>query len=118
MADTFLVSKDFLKNLNEKLQNQMESKSEEDFKRPNFVLAVKHQKIVIGNLTGVASNQNETKQSKSKSKKVLPAAESLVDSNQLEVVFMDQTQLINQLKTLVKEMPDDLIDPLVENFLK
>lgn len=116
MAETYLVSKNFLKNLNEKLQTQMESKSEEDFKKPNFVLAVKNQKVLIGNLTGAASNQNETKQAKSKSKKASATNESSVD--QLEVVFMDKTQLINQLKTLVNELPDDIIDPLVENFLK
>lgn len=118
MAETYLVSKIFLKNLNEKLQTQMESKSEEDFKKPNFVLAVKNQKIVIGNITGAASSQNETKQTKVKSKKASAANEPSVESNQLEVVFMDKNQLINQLKVLVNELPDDLIDPLVENFLK
>jgi hypothetical protein len=118
MAETYLVSKIFLKNLNEKLQTQMESKSEEDFKKPNFVLAVKNQKIVIGNITGAASSQNETKQTKVKSKKASAVNESSVESNQLEVVFMDKNQLIDQLKVLVKELADDLIDPLVENFLK
>jgi len=119
MAETYLVSKNFLKNLNEKLQAQMESKSEEDFKKPNFVFAVKSQKIVVGNLIGTTSNQNDTKSNtKTKSKKTSAANDSSVESNQLEVVFMDKTQLINQLKVLVKELSDDLIDPLVEHFLK
>jgi hypothetical protein len=50
MCETYLVNKTFLKNFNTKMTTQMETKSDDDLKKPNYVLAFRTQHAIVANL--------------------------------------------------------------------
>lgn len=113
MADSYLVSKNFIKDLQNKFQDQMESKSKEDLAKKNIVLGIKSENLIVGSLDG--KPVISSKSSKSKSKKSVQESDSIA----VEIVFIDKNNLINQLKLLVNEdINDDLMDSLIEYFLK
>jgi hypothetical protein len=132
MADIYLVSRAFLKDLNTKLQANMEEKSRVDLKKANYVLAIKTDRAVLGNYSsssgGVSTSSgvsSSTKQNKSKGKKSSSSAannaassEINVDEDLLEIVYIDKTTLIKELKSLAKDISDDLLEALIEHYLK
>ena len=48
MADSYLVSKKFLKAVGTKFQSKMEENSEADLKKPNYVLAFRTEHAIVG----------------------------------------------------------------------
>jgi hypothetical protein len=50
MSESYLVSKVFMKNFNTKMTAQMETKADDDLKKPNYVLAFRTQHAVVANL--------------------------------------------------------------------
>jgi hypothetical protein len=124
LAETYLVSKTFLKTLQSKFQAKMEEKSHEDLKKRNYVLAIRTEHAVAGGFSsGSSTNSNATttagKGSKSaKGKKAAAVVADTHDESMIEIVFIDKTSLINELKAMIKEINDDLLDAFVEHFLR
>lgn len=118
MSETYLVSKSFLKSLQAKFQAKMEEKSKEELKRRNVVLAFKTDHAIIG---GGSSNSTTTsaptKGGKSKGKKGA-SSEPVVDESLIEILFLDRSGLVKELKSMVEEIEDDLVESLVEHLLK
>ena len=52
MAESYLVSKKFLKALSTKFQEKMEENAEVDLKKPNYVLAFRTEHAIIGGNKG------------------------------------------------------------------
>jgi hypothetical protein len=50
MQDIYLINKAFLKDFNTKMQAQMQIKSDDDLKKPNYVLAFRTQHAILANL--------------------------------------------------------------------
>jgi hypothetical protein len=121
MAESYLISKKFLKALSSKFQSKMEESSEVDLKKQNYVLAFRTEHAVVGGNTSSqpqASSSSSSKSTKSKGKKVAAAAESN-DEMLVEITFINKQSLINELKSLItNEITDDLLSSLVEYFLK
>jgi F0F1-type ATP synthase gamma subunit len=121
MADIYLISKPFLQDINNKLQAKMEEKSQNDLKKANYVLAIKSDRAIIGNYNSNVSssinNSSNLKQNKSKGKKTA-INEVSNDEDLLEIIFMDKTTLVKELKEISKDISGDLLDALVEHFLK
>lgn len=116
MAETYLVGKNFMKTLNAKFQAKMEEKANDDLKKPNYVLAIKTENVFIGGSGAQPSSSTSSKSSKSKSKKGATSEQS--DSSAIEITFIDKTSLVKELKFQIKDLNDDLLDSLVEHFLK
>ena len=99
----------------------MEEKSQEDLRKRNYVLAFRTEHAVCG---GYSSGSSTTTSSSvtgktgktGKSKKA--AAVETVDENMIEITFIDKASLIRELKVMIKEVNDDLVDALVEYYLK
>lgn len=113
MAENYLIKKSFLQDLQTKFQARMEQKAEEDLKKPNIVLAFRSEQAVIA---GNQSSQTAAKPTKSKGKK--SAASEPTGDNFIEISFIDRANLIKELKSLINELDEELIEPLVEYFLK
>ena len=114
MAETYLVSKNFIKKLQTKFQDRMEEKSKDDLTKPNFVLAIKSENVVIGSLDGKTTSSSANKTGKSKSKKGTQETENVA----MEITFIDKANLVKDLKSEIEDLNDDLLDSLVEFFLK
>ncbi|CAF0946717.1 unnamed protein product [Brachionus calyciflorus] len=114
MAETYLLSKNFMDKIKTKFYDQMEEKSKDDLTKPNYVLAIKSENVVVGSFDG-KSTSGSTKSAKSKSKK---GAQVESENLAVEITFIDKTNLIKELKSLVEDINDDLLDSLVEQFLK
>lgn len=113
MAETYLISKNFIKVLQNKFQEKMELKSKDDLTKKNIVLSIKSETLIVGSLDG--KPVNSSKGSKSKSKKSLQENDNIL----VEIIFIDKNELMVQLKSLVgDDINDDLLDSLVEYFLK
>ena len=117
MAENHLVSKAFLKSLSAKFAEKMELKATDDLKKPNYVLALRTEHAVVAGNHSTSIAAPAAKQGKSKGKKVAAAAD-LPEENFLEISFTDASLLGKELKTMIKEFSDDLIEPFVEYFLK
>jgi hypothetical protein len=120
MADSHLVKKEFLNKLKNKFQKEMETKAEEDLKDPNIILAIRTENAVIG---GSESSKLSTATTTSKSKKGKKSSASTKQTNDdslssVEITFIDKKSLIKLLEESVKELDEDLIEPLVDYFLK
>ncbi len=62
---------------------------------------------------------SSSKSAKSKGKKSSAQAnEPSSDEIFIEILFIEKSQLINELKVFFNEIPDDLLDSLVEYFLR
>ena len=120
MSESYLISKKFLKALSSKFQSKMEESSEADLKKKDYILAFRTEHAVVGGSQSgqVATSSNTgTKSAKSKGKK--PVAVETNDETLVEITFIDKSSLINELKSLItNEITDDLLDSLVEHFLK
>lgn len=117
MAENYLVSKVFLKSINVKFTEKMELKATDDLKKPNYVLALRTEHAVIAGNQSTSTGAPAVKQAKSKGKKTT-ATVDLTEENFLEISFIDRIVLEKELKTMIKEFNDDLIEPFVEYFLK
>ena len=109
LADVFLVSKIFLKKLNSKFHEKMEQKAVEDLKEPNIVLAFRGERAVIAG-TQMPSN----KQAKQKGKK----STEQNNENLVEILFITEAVFVQEIKSMIKDLPDELVQPLVEDFFK
>ncbi len=123
MADTYLVSKTFLKTLQTKFQTKMEDKAVEDLKKKNCVLAIRTEHAFVGGFssgsTSTNSNSAPAKGSKSVRGKKEKAAVETHDESMIEIVFIDKSGLTQELKDAVKdEINDDILDSLIEHFLR
>lgn len=123
-AETFLVLKSFLSKLNKNLEAEMEEKSGEDLRKPNYVLAIKSENAVASNGgvggTGATSGSNSVSGGKSKGKSKSKAAVVEEDSSlaPLEIQFIDRSGLLKHLKSSLNEANDDLVDSLVDHLLR
>jgi hypothetical protein len=115
MAENYLVRKQFLQELNSKFQVKMEEKAEEDLKKPSVVLAYRSERAIIAGTQNMASNQNNSKQTKSKSKKVISNDQN---ENLIEISFIEKTSLIKELKSIINDLDNELVEPLIEYFLR
>ena len=125
MSETYLVKKDFLKTLGTKLSSKMEEKAVEDLKKPNFVLAIRTEHAVVSMGVGSSSGDAGSKsgggkaaKSAGKSGKGKSAAQEAADETMLEINFIDKAGLIRELTSLVKDLAEDLHEPMVEYYLK
>lgn len=126
MSETFLVKKEFLKTLGGKIAAKMEEKAQEDLKRPNFVLAIRTEHAVVSMGAGSSSGDSGSKASAGKGAKSgggkagkgKSAAADSSDDLMLEINFIDKAGLIRELSALVKDLAEDLHEPMVEYFLK
>ena len=126
MSETYLVKKDFLKTLGTKLSSKMEEKAIEDLKKPNFVLAIRTEHAVVSMGAGASSSEAGSKASGGKAAKTgcgkaskgKSTAQVTSDETMLEINFIDKAGLIRELSSLVKDLADDLHEPMVEYFLK
>lgn len=125
MSETYLVKKDFLKTLGTKLSSKMEEKAVDDLKKPNFVLAIRTEHAVVSMGAGSSSNEAGSKASGGKAAKSggkagkgKSAAQETADETMLEINFIDKADLIRELTSLVKDLAEDLHEPMVEYFLK
>ena len=109
LADVFLVSKTFLKKLNSKFNEKMEQKAIEDLKEPNIVLAFRSERAVIA-----GTQMPSSKQAKQKGKKAVEQN----NENLVEISFITETVFVQDIKSMIEDLPDELVQPLVEDFFK
>jgi hypothetical protein len=95
----------------------MEKKSGEDLKEPNVVLAFRTERAIIAGSNQSASQQADTKKTKGKGKKPQQAS-SNQSENVVEVSFVDKASLSKELNKMVNDLNDDLLEALVDHFLK
>lgn len=98
----------------------MEEKSNDDLRRPNYVLAIKTENAVAG---GVSSNFGATiPLTSSKSKGKSKMKETMIEEDgvisPLEIQFLDRSGLLKQLKSDLKDAQNDLIESLAEHLLR
>ena len=123
MAETYLVSKNFLKGIHQKFESEMEEKSNEDLRKPNFVLAIKSGNAVVGGSQSQPQQQQTASSGKPKGKGKA-AAKVVVEEDSgalapLEVVFIDKPALLKHVKTiLADDANDDLVEAFVEHLLR
>ncbi len=120
MGEKYLVKKTFLQELNAKFQIKMEAKADEELKKPAIVLGLKSERAIIADTQNVVSSSTNTsiKQSKSKTKKVNTTQNQQQSENIVEISFVDRVNLVKELKSMVREIDEDLLELLVEHFLK
>lgn len=101
----------------------MEEKSNEDLRKPNFVLAIKSGNAVVGGSQSQPQQQQTASSGKSKGKGKA-AAKVVVEEDSgalapLEVVFIDKPALLKHVKTiLADDANDDLVEAFVEHLLR
>lgn len=118
LADTYLFSKAFMKKLTSKFQNKMEKQSVEDLKEPKVVLAFRTEHAVIaGSSQSTVVQHTETKKKKGK-KAQQTSSSNVQDENLVEIAFIDKTSLEKDLREMINDLNDDLLENLVEHFLK
>ena len=117
MGGKYLVRKEFLQDLNAKFQNKMEAKADEELKKPTIIVGFKSDRAVIADTQNAIYNQN-IKQSKPKVKKVNQTQYQQQTENLVEISFLDKISLAQELKSMVKEIDEELLQLLVEHFLK
>ncbi len=123
MAETYLVSKAFLKTLQSKFHAKMEEKAVEDLKKKNYVLAIRTEHAVVGgfsssNSTAQNNNSAPAKGGSKSARGKKAAAVETHDESMIEIVFIDKSGLVKELKAMVKEINDDILDAFVEHFLR
>ena len=121
MSETYLVKKEFLRTLGTKFSAKMEEKALEDLKKPNFVLAIRTEHAVVSMGAGASegSKASSSKAAKGgKGAKGKTTAQETTDENMLEINFNDKAGLVKELKSSVKDLPEDLNEPMIEYFLK
>lgn len=110
MAENYLVKKSLLQDLSTKFQAKMELKADEDLKKPTVVLGFRTEHAVLA-----GSQSNNTKATKGKGKKTATEQNS---DNSVEISFIDKVSLVKDLKSMINELDDELVEPLVEHLLK
>lgn len=115
----------------------MEQRAEEDLKKSNYILAFRTEHAIIGGqcknlkkkiyflmfqiiieiLANQAAKAESSKSSKSKGKKATTAAEATDDSF-VEITFIDKAGLVKELKAMINDLNEDLLEQFVEHFLK
>lgn len=117
-----MVSKSFLQKQIKAFEIEMEEKSSDDLRKPNYVLAIRSDNVVIGGIQSFAAAKNSTSTgsiSKSKSKaKNKTISEKDVTNPSLEIQFIDRPQLFRRLKHSLNEISDTLVELLVEHLIK
>ena len=66
----------------------------------------------------VTTSGSKSGKSKGKKSAPVPNESSSSDETFIEILFIEKSQLTNELKLFFNEIPDDLLDSLVEYFLK
>ena len=112
MAENYLVKKSLLQDLTTKFQAKMELKADEDLKKPTVVLGFRTEHAV---LAGSQTSGQNTKATKGKGKKTSTEQNS---DNSVEISFIDKVSLVKDLKSMINELDDELVEPLVEHLLK
>jgi len=119
LQETYLISKAFLTKLTEKFKEKMEKKSSEDLKEPNIVLALRTERAIIAGSGKLLNQQEDSKKTKGKTKKSQQASiSSDQNDNFIEISFVDKVSLSKDLNKMVKDINDDLLEALVDYFLK
>jgi UTP:GlnB (protein PII) uridylyltransferase len=122
VAETYLVAKSFLKTVNKKFETKMEEKAGDDLKKPNYVLAIKNESAIVGGSSSSSQSAQanfSTKSKAGKSKKSAPVAASTNDEETtLEIQFIDRANLVKELKLIITDANDDLVEALIEHLLK
>ena len=120
MSETYLVKRDFLRTISKSFQPKMEEKAADELKKPNIVLAIKNEQVIVslGTSSGSSSKQTPSAKPSKGAKGGKKTAQAEPDEALVEINFIDQANLISALKAQIKELPDDLIEPLVDYYLR
>ena len=73
--------------------------------------------LIIEILANQAAKAESSKASKSKGKKASTATEA-TDESFVEITFIDKAGLVKELKAMINDLNEDLLEQFVEHFLK
>lgn len=115
MCETFLIRKEFLKNLLESFKNEIETKALEELKNPRILFALKSNNIIIGD-GNANSGGTSSAPVKGKGKSKVKAEQA--DDGIVEVKFINEKDLETKILNRNNDLSEDLLPTLVEYLIR